>query len=129
MKKFFIYLKPYKFHVIISTFFVMTSAIFVGIAPYFEGLITTSISNSAINNIPVDFDYVIKMIILLFIFYLTVGISRLIYTLLLTKHIQEGIKTLRSDVQKKIHRLPISYFDDNQTGSTMGRLTIDIESI
>ena len=36
---------------------------------------------------------------------------------------------LRSDVEDKIHRLPLSYFDGRQRGEVLSRVTNDIDNV
>ncbi|WP_374695521.1 hypothetical protein ACEW7V_00370 [Areca yellow leaf disease phytoplasma] len=38
---------------------------------------------------------------------------------MLISSIHQGMRDLRQDVQKKIHRLPIKYFDSNTLGNIM----------
>lgn len=42
---------------------------------------------------------------------------------------QNTVFTLRSDLFSQFHRLPISYFDNNQHGELMSRVTNDIDNI
>lgn len=129
MKRFTKYLKPYWLQLSISSFLIIMVAFIVGISPYVEGWIITSLGDSLENNLPIDFHYITRIIILLFGFYATVAISRFIFNWLLTKTIQKSIYQLRADVQAKIHRLPVSYFDNHLLGETLGRMTNDIEGI
>ncbi|MBY7577033.1 ABC transporter ATP-binding protein, partial [Candidatus Phytoplasma sp. Tabriz.2] len=48
---------------------------------------------------------------------------------MLISSIHQGMRDLRQDVQKKIHRLSIKYFDSNTLGNIMSRMTNDIEVI
>ncbi|CCV63948.1 Cyclic beta-1,2-glucan ABC superfamily ATP binding cassette/membrane protein [Alteracholeplasma palmae J233] len=129
MKRFFSYLKPFRLQIIISLILVIMVSFIVGISPYVEGLITTSISESIKNGKPIDYKYILLIIIILFAFYTLVGTSRFVFNFLLTKSIQSAVRNLRNDVQKKIHLLPVKYFDKTLLGNTMSRMTTDIESI
>ena len=48
---------------------------------------------------------------------------------LLNVIVQRTITTLRSDVEAKIHRLPLSYFDSRQRGELLSRVTNDVDNI
>jgi ATP-binding cassette, subfamily B, fatty acid transporter len=48
---------------------------------------------------------------------------------LLNLTVQRTIVTLRSDVEDKIHRLPLSYFDGRQRGELLSRVTNDIDNV
>ncbi|MBJ8346146.1 ABC transporter ATP-binding protein [Antrihabitans sp. YC2-6] len=43
--------------------------------------------------------------------------------------IQRTVKRLRNDVEDKIHRLPLSYFDANARGDLLSRVTNDVDNI
>ena len=51
------------------------------------------------------------------------------YQFLLTDAIQSAMVDLRNDVESKIRRLPIAYFDQHPLGDTMSRVTNDMETI
>jgi ATP-binding cassette subfamily B protein len=48
---------------------------------------------------------------------------------LLNVIVQRTITTLRADVEAKIHRLPLSYFDARQRGELLSRVTNDVDNI
>lgn len=48
---------------------------------------------------------------------------------LLNVIVQRAIGSLRADVENKIHRLPLSYFDSQQRGEVMSRVTNDIDNV
>lgn len=129
MKRFFGYLKPYWKSLTISVILIVLVALIVGIAPYVEGLIVTSIKDSLDEQKGIDWPYIITVIFVLFSCYLVVGVSRFIFNWLLTRNIQQAVKTLRGDIQAKIHKLPVAYFDNTLVGDTMGRMTTDVEAL
>ena len=48
---------------------------------------------------------------------------------LLNVVIQRTVKRLRADVEEKIHRLPLRYFDANARGDLLSRVTNDVDNI
>ena len=133
MKRLIPYLKPYWKQFLFSLVLIIMVAFIVGISPYLEGLIITNIEVSVKNPINgeviIDFNYIIRIIILLFSLYMIVALSRFTFNFILTRTIQTSVRNLRQDVQKKIHRLPVKYFDQTLLGNTMSRMTTDIEAI
>ena len=133
MKRLIPYLKPYWKQFLFSLVLIIMVAFIVGISPYLEGLIITNIELSVKNPINgeviIDFNYIIRVIILLFSLYMVVALSRFTFNFILTRTIQTAVRNLRQDVQKKIHRLPVKYFDQTLLGNTMSRMTTDIEAI
>lgn len=129
MKRLVPYLKPYWFALLVSSLLIILVAAIVGISPYVEGLVLTSLSESVLNDLPINYQYILTIIAILFGFYLTVGLSRFTFNWILTRTIQKAVKKLRTDIQLKIHRLPVSYFDTTLIGNTLGRMTTDVEGI
>ncbi len=48
---------------------------------------------------------------------------------LLNVTVQRTMVTLRADVEEKVHRLPLSYFDSRQRGEVLSRVTNDVDNI
>ena len=48
---------------------------------------------------------------------------------LLNVTVQRTMVALRSDVEDKVHRLPLVYFDSRQRGEVLSRVTNDIDNI
>ena len=48
---------------------------------------------------------------------------------LLNVAVQRTMVTLRADVEDKVHRLPLSYFDSRQRGEVLSRVTNDVDNI
>lgn len=42
---------------------------------------------------------------------------------------QKVSKNLRSDISKKINKLPMSYYNNNTTGDLLSRVTNDVDTI
>ncbi|HHW79524.1 MAG TPA: ABC transporter ATP-binding protein [Acholeplasmataceae bacterium] len=123
------YFKKYKWYFIISAFFILIVSGLVAINPYVEGLITSSLHESLLNDDPVNLDYILTIVLFLIGSYTLIGVLRLTFNFLLTKAIQSSMKSLRDDVQQKIHRLPIKYFDTHPIGDIMSRMSNDVETV
>jgi ATP-binding cassette, subfamily B, multidrug efflux pump len=50
-------------------------------------------------------------------------------TWLLNGVVQRTVYALRADIEAKIHRLPLSYFDARKRGETLSRVTNDVDNI
>ncbi len=49
--------------------------------------------------------------------------------LLLNTAVQRTVRTLRAEVEDKLHRLPLSYFDKQPRGELLSRVTNDIDNV
>ncbi|MEU0498646.1 ABC transporter ATP-binding protein [Mycobacterium sp. NPDC006124] len=77
----------------------------------------------------VDFDAVGRTLLLALALYLVAALMVWIQARLLNVIIQKTMVSLRSDVEDKVHRLPLSYFDSRQRGEVLSRVTNDVDNI
>ncbi|WP_315167302.1 ABC transporter ATP-binding protein [Metaclostridioides mangenotii] len=129
------FIKPYRFSFLVAIFFVITSAILNSIDPRIEGMITTQLAKDAINiykgveGASVNFTYILRIMGILAAIYLLKAILNYGAGCLLANAIQSSIRDLRTAVESKIRRLPISYFDKNSLGDVLSRVSNDIDTI
>ncbi len=87
---------------------------------------------SGMNVVPghgVDFGAVARTLTLALGLYLVSALLIWAQARLLNVTVQRTMVGLRSDVEDKIHRLPLSYFDGRQRGELLSRVTNDIDNI
>ncbi|HWT48470.1 MAG TPA: ABC transporter ATP-binding protein, partial [Mycobacterium sp.] len=77
----------------------------------------------------VDFGAVARTLALAFALYLVASLLIWGQARLLNLTVQRTMVALRSDVEDKIHRLPLSYFDGRQRGELLSRVTNDIDNV
>lgn len=123
------YLKKYKIKIIIAILLIIVSSCFIALSPYLEGMITTQLFSDISSGARVDFGKINKIILILVFIYVAGALSNCAYQFLLTDAIQSAMVDLRNDVQGKIRRLPISYFDRNALGDILSRVSNDMETI
>ena len=87
---------------------------------------------SGMNVIPgrgVDFDAVGRTLLLALAMYLVAALLIWSQARLLNVIVQRTITELRAEVERKVHRLPLSYFDSRQRGELLSRVTNDVDNI
>jgi ABC-type multidrug transport system fused ATPase/permease subunit len=87
---------------------------------------------SGMNVVPgrgVDFGAVARTLTLALVLYLIAALLVWAQARLLNVTLQRTMVALRSDVEDKIHRLPLSYFDGRQRGELLSRVTNDIDNL
>ena len=135
IKKIAPFVKPYSLPFIGAIIFIIAAATLNAIAPRTEGLIITQLTNDSIDVIKgisgasVNFQYIIKILLLLALIYIGNTASTYISIFLLTNAIQNTMKDIRNAVQRKISKLPIRYFDGNSYGDVLSRITNDVDTI
>ncbi len=135
MKKLYPYIKPYLKFFIASILLLIIYAGFLAAAPMVEGLITTrlkdDVSNIA-NNVPgaaISFSYILRILKILLAIYIGNITCNFLSQYFLTIGIQNSMRDLRNEVQKKITRLPIRYFDKRTVGDILSIISNDIDTI
>ncbi|WP_100483344.1 ABC transporter ATP-binding protein [Mycobacteroides abscessus] len=87
---------------------------------------------SGMNVIPgqgVDFHAIGMTLALALSLYLIAGMLTWVQARLLNVTVQRTVVALRTEVENKIHRLPLSYFDSRQRGEILSRVTNDVDNI
>ncbi|MDE1675216.1 ABC transporter ATP-binding protein [Nocardia gipuzkoensis] len=87
---------------------------------------------SAMDVVPgvgVDFDEVARVLGLVLVLYLGAAVFGWLQGYLLNVVINRTVKRLRSDVEDKIHRLPLRYFDTAPRGDVLSRVTNDVDNV
>jgi len=110
----------------------------------FMALLCALISNVLIASIPfavgkgidkiigkgkVDFNNLLKVIIILAVIYLTSALFTWVFTVIANIAAFKTIRDIREEAFNKISSLPLKYFDRNSHGDIMSRLTNDIDAI
>ena len=129
------YMKNYKTRIFSSLFLVFTQVITNVLEPFIFGLIITEISSNVIDMIKgipgagLNYRYIYMIIIIYFIRGLINQTSAFGSNYFMTEAVQKMTFDLRSDITKKMNRLPVSYFDGHQFGNILNRITNDIDTI
>ncbi len=87
---------------------------------------------SGMNVVPgrgVDFGAVGRTLLLALGLYLIAALLIWLQARILNVTIQRTMVALRSDVEDKVHRLPLSYFDSRRRGEVLSRVTNDVDNI
>ncbi|WP_043646696.1 ABC transporter ATP-binding protein [Nocardia thailandica] len=77
----------------------------------------------------IDFDAVGRLLLLVLSLYLAAAVFGWLQGYLLNLVINRTVKRLRDDVEDKLHRLPLSYFDTAPRGDVLSRVTNDVDNV
>ncbi len=77
----------------------------------------------------IDFGAVARTLAFALALYLVAALLVWVQFRLLNVTVQRTMVSLRADVEDKIHRLPLSYFDSRQRGEVLSRVTNDVDNI
>ncbi|MFQ6172222.1 ABC transporter ATP-binding protein [Oryzobacter sp. R7] len=77
----------------------------------------------------VDFAALGRVLLVVLGIYLVAAALQLVQGRLLTGAVNRTIRQLRADVEDKLHRLPLPYFDGQPRGELLSRVTNDIDNV
>jgi ATP-binding cassette subfamily B multidrug efflux pump len=77
----------------------------------------------------IDFTAVGHVVLLVLALYIVSSVFAWAQGFLLTGVVQRTVQQLRSDAEDKLHRLPLAYFDGQQHGEVLSRVTNDIDNV
>jgi len=76
-----------------------------------------------------DMNGIKKLALFLIIVYLISAIFNYVESILMTEASNKFAFRLRSRIGTKLNKLPLKYFDQNQTGDTLSRITNDVDTV
>ncbi len=95
-----------------------------------DGMFADLLSRTNVTpGVGVDFTAVGRTLLLALVLYLLAALMVWAQFRLLNVTVQRTMVALRADVEDKVHRLPLSYFDSRQRGEVLSRVTNDIDNV
>lgn len=135
LKRLFVYIKPYRVNFYTAIILAVTSVIANALTPFIWGLIITEVGKNVLDmangvaGAAINYTYVIQILIIVAIVSVIYQITSYGSNVMITNVIQDGTHDLRNDIDRKINRLPVSYFDRNTYGNILSRITNDVDTI
>lgn len=129
------YVKPYKKGFFLAISLTIVCMLMNALQPYIIGLALTELGMNVadmLKGVPgasVNFSYVRQII------YVMIGVAGIyqitlyVSSYVMTNVVQNTMYDLREEIEGKINRLPVSYFDRNQQGNILSRVTNDVDAI
>ncbi len=117
------FILPRKYIVLVGLLLIIISRL--------AGLVLPGASKYLMDNVVIDKDLEMLKVLLLVVgvAILIQAVTTFLLTRLLSVEAQFLISQLRAKVQKQILSLPISYFDNNQSGALVSRIMSDVEGV
>lgn len=78
---------------------------------------------------PIDFEKIAQIILIVIVLYLLSAVFNFGQQFIMTRVSQRTVYELRKDLDEKMSRLPISYFDTHSNGDIMSRAINDMDNI
>ena len=77
----------------------------------------------------VDFGAVAHVLLIVLAIYVGASLLAWLQGYILNTVVQNTVRQMREDVEEKINRLPLSYFDRSPRGELLSRVTNDIDNV
>jgi len=129
------YLKPHRVKLIITFLAAVASTFFSIISPKVMGRATTKLFEGFLlkmRNVPdaaIDFNYILNIIFILIGLYVISAIFTYIQQYVMVGIAQTTVYDMRKDINSKLSRLPLKYFDGRTHGEILSRVTNDIDTV
>ncbi|MBT2737664.1 ABC transporter ATP-binding protein [Bacillus sp. ISL-7] len=129
------YLKPYKLQLLSVLITAIISTIFAIVSPKIMGKATTKLFEGLmmkLRGVPgakIDFEYIGQIIILLIGLYILSAIFAYLQQYIMAGVAQKTVYNLRKEVEEKLNRLPLKYFDSRTHGEILSRAVNDVDNI
>lgn len=127
------YMSRYWIALMIVILFAIGSTIFSIIGPTILGNATTEIFNGLIDKINggtgIDFVKIGNILLLLVLLYVGSALFSFAQGIIMTGVTQKLTYQLRDEISKKIHRMPMNYFDTKSHGEVLSRVTNDVDTL
>ncbi len=135
LKRLLSYLKPRKIQLLIVIIMAVLSTVFAIVSPKIMGKATTKLfqglmmKSKGIPGAKIDFEYILQIILILIGLYILSAVFSYIQRFIMASVAQKTIFEMRKDINSKLSRLPLKYFDLRTHGEILSRVTNDIETI
>jgi len=130
LKRLIKYVKPYKVTLFFVVLFAILSTIFSIVSPRVMGMITTHLYKGVTDpNAIISMEYIIRFILILSGLYLLSGLFSYFQQYLISGVSQKLVYDMRKELNNKLQRLPLKYFDSKTTGEILSRATNDVDTI
>jgi len=132
IKKLLKYIKTYRLAIIAVMIFATLSTIFSIMGPNILGDVTTEIFNGIVNKITgkggIDFTFIRRTLLLLLGLYIFSAFCTFIQSYIMNSVSCKISYSLRDEISKKMHKLPLSYFESRTKGEILSRITNDVDT-
>lgn len=129
VKRLLSYIGAYRGKLSLAIFFTLLSIYAQIQSPKYMGKITSQLFKDSKEGLPVDFDFILKICLLLVVLYCLQGLFDFICGRILVDVSQDLIYRLRKEISEKVRHLPISFYDQHSTGDLLSRMTNDVETL
>ena len=128
LKRLFGYLKFHRLRLFFVLLFAAVSTVFTVMAPFVIGKVTTTLFDSIKDDV-FYWENIIWLLSALIFLYLTSQFFSFLQGFHMAKITSNVIHEIRSDIDKKMHKLKLNYYDTHTHGDILSIITNDVDTI
>lgn len=133
MKKMFAYIKRYTWAIFAVMIFAAASTVFNNISPKILGMATTVLFEGFAAKIAgtggIDFSKIGQILLVTLLLYVFSSFMAFMQGWIMTTISQKMTYRFRDEISKKIHRMPMKYFESKTVGEVLSRITNDVDTL
>lgn len=127
-------MKPFKIGVITVIIFAIISTVFSIVGPKILGKATTEIFRGLVakvsgSGLGIDFDYIARILLTILGLYVVSSIFQFMQSYIMSGISQKLCYNLRNEMEHKLDRMPMNYFESKTHGEVLSRFTNDIDTL
>ncbi|WP_309252359.1 ABC transporter ATP-binding protein [Paenibacillus spongiae] len=123
------YLMPHRGALLIVFVTAVLGTVFSILGPKIMGKATTELYRSFVERTPIDFTYIWNILIILAGLYVISSLFSYIQQYVMAGVAQKTVYDLRKDVNEKLARLPLKFYDSRTHGEILSRAVNDVDNI
>ena len=133
------YLKPREFQIIMVFLMAALSTVFAILSPkimgkaltkLFDGIIAKHMALKINKPVPaIDYAYITRILIILILLYAASALFSYVQQYIMAGVAQNIVLQIRKDINDKLSRLPLKFFDSHTHGEILSRVTNDVDNI
>jgi len=133
IKKMLAYVSRYKLALVLVMLFAAASTVFNIISPKILGMATTELFNGFAAKVSgagsINFTKIGQILLLTLLLYLFSSLMAFCQGWIMTTVSQKMTYRFRDEISKKIHRMPMKYFESKTVGEVLSRITNDVDTL
>ncbi|MHA6482562.1 ABC transporter ATP-binding protein [Paenibacillus sp. strain BS8-2] len=123
------YLKPFRWTLIAVLAAAILSTVFSILSPKILGGATDKLFTGIVTKSPIDFDGIIQILGLLAALYVISALFAFVQQYMMAGVAQKVVFRLRNEVNDKLGRLPLKFYDSRSNGDILSRVVNDVDNI
>jgi ATP-binding cassette subfamily B multidrug efflux pump len=135
LKRLLMFLKPHRFKLYTVIVLSVLSTAFSIMSPKIMGKVTTELFEGVLakhKGIPgagIDFSYIANILFVLVALYLISAVFNYLQQYIMVDVAQSTVFQMRSEINDKLSKLPLKFFDSHTHGEILSRVTNDVDTI